>query len=144
MKKIAKSTLVVALIAAAAFGGVKTYGAYAPETQSDLLLSENVEALSGNWLENFFVSEHHKNFAELKSYECVEETTTTSNQENKIEAGGITENGIGTISASTSSTQTTTSKKSNKTKTECETCLMPTTCDRREQRDCNGNPIYKG
>ncbi len=40
-----KSTLAVALIAAAAFGGVKTYGAYKPSTESNLL-AENIEALS--------------------------------------------------------------------------------------------------
>ena len=45
MRKIAKSTLVVALIAAAAFGGVKTYGAYSA-TDDTNLLAENVEALS--------------------------------------------------------------------------------------------------
>lgn len=44
-KKMMKSTLVVALIAAAAFGGVKTYGAYAGTSESDQLLSDNVEAL---------------------------------------------------------------------------------------------------
>ena len=40
-----KSTLAVALIAAAAFGGVKTYGAYSASEESNLL-SENIEALS--------------------------------------------------------------------------------------------------
>lgn len=45
MKKIFKSTLAVALVAAAAFGGVKTYGAYSATSESDLL-AENVEALS--------------------------------------------------------------------------------------------------
>lgn len=43
-----KSTLAVALIATAAFGGVKTYGAYAGASESDTLLAENVEALSGD------------------------------------------------------------------------------------------------
>ena len=45
-KRIMKSTLAVALVAAAAFGGMKTYGAYAGTSESDYLLSENVEALS--------------------------------------------------------------------------------------------------
>lgn len=40
-----KSTLAVALIAVAAFGGVKTYGAYSASTESNLL-AENIEALS--------------------------------------------------------------------------------------------------
>lgn len=44
-KKMMKSTLAVALIAAAAFGGVKTYGAYSTSTESNLL-AENIEALS--------------------------------------------------------------------------------------------------
>lgn len=45
-KKMMKSTLAVALVAAAAFGGAKTYGAYSATAESDQLLAENVEALS--------------------------------------------------------------------------------------------------
>jgi len=44
-KRIMKSTLAVALIAAAAFGGMKTYGSYVGTEESDIL-SENIEALS--------------------------------------------------------------------------------------------------
>ena len=44
-KKFFKSTLAVVLVAAAAFGGVKTYGTYNATSESDLL-TENVEALS--------------------------------------------------------------------------------------------------
>ena len=47
MKKNVKLTLVVVMVAAAVFGGVKTYGAYGTAVNSDQLLSENVEALSG-------------------------------------------------------------------------------------------------
>lgn len=47
-KKMMKSTLAVALVAAAAFGGAKTYGAYSATAESDQLLAENVEALSND------------------------------------------------------------------------------------------------
>lgn len=44
-KKFFKSTLAVVLVAAAAFGGARTYGAYSATAESNLL-AENIEALS--------------------------------------------------------------------------------------------------
>ena len=48
MKKNVKLTLAVVMVVAAAFGGVKTYGAYAGASESDQLFSENIEALSNS------------------------------------------------------------------------------------------------
>ena len=44
-KKFFKSTLAVVMVAAAAFGGVKTYYSYIQPKES-ILLSENIEAMS--------------------------------------------------------------------------------------------------
>lgn len=155
-----KSTLAVALVAAAAFGGMKTYDAYAPVSQSDLLLAENVEALSGESdpgiLDDLasigknlinkgkqLTDPCYINGTKMKPFQCESHTKETTETTNTSIGATIPIKGVpvgGSIGHdSKHSEKETTYDKREKHECSSEEAGAFDTCYKLDQTDCNGN-----
>ena len=140
MKKNVKLTLAVVMVVAAVLGGMKTYDAYAPVSQSDLLLSENVEALSDGWgseiataIFRYVLDTNYDSNAALKSSPCVTKRMNKTTYKQGGEASGPTEKGF-SVSGSTSVSHSSTTEISGYQYL-CEFDFF-STCDRRQQKLC--------
>ena len=141
MKKNVKLTLAVVMVVAAVLGGMKTYDAYAPVSQSDLLLSENVEALSDGWgseiataIYRYVLDTNYDSNAVLKGSPCYSKKTDKVTYTQGGQASGLTKKGLGTISGNSSVSYSTTSEITGYQYL-CESDFF-SMCDRRQQIFC--------
>ena len=137
------STLAVALVTAAAFGSVKTYGAYSATAESDQLLAENVEALSGDGDQSRWLDPCYKNFSEMTDVQCPTETKETTQTEGTSVGATVPIKGkpVEVSVGTKKETVTTETKYSNKSKHICEAWSSLGTCNQLEQVDCEGKAI---
>jgi hypothetical protein len=141
MKKNVKLTLAVVMVVAAVLGGMKTYDAYAPVSQSDLLLSENVEALSDGWgseiataIYRYVLDTNYDSNAALKGSPCFTKRTNNVTYSQGGQASGPTGKGFGSISGNSSVSYSSTSEIAGyQYLCEYEFFSM---CDRRQQKLC--------
>lgn len=147
-----KTAIAAVCVVAAGFGGVKAYNA-AAQSETDMLLAENVEALSqseSGFFDMFkqtvkhYVDPCYINGATMKSNQCKSsEKIKESKDGQSLKAEGKKAgSGVGGSYDKGSSQTSTNTVYDNREKHECESSFLDT-CKKTDQKDCNGNKIVE-